>query len=151
MSNRKTKTYKAVFEYIEKNVFKLKPTEIITDWEAGMRNALRFCYPSAILRGCWYHYCAAIRKKFLKLGLHFLLVSDYNARFIKQQIMSLPLLPPENFETGYAHIKNMAKEFDFYEKLIPFFTYFDDYWLKQVHLCFIFTQRFLLTSRVCVQ
>lgn len=108
MSSRKTESYEAVFKYIEDNVFKLEPSGLMTDWEAGMRKALRICFPNADLRGCWFHYCQAIRKKFAKLGLHYTLVSSMDARMVKQAIMALPLLPPEKFEEGYDHIKDIA-------------------------------------------
>lgn len=132
MSNRTTESYKAVFDFIESRIFKLEPTGLMTDWEAGMRNALRVCYPEAILRGCWYHFCAAIRKKCLMLGLHSILKYEADARLIKFQITSLPLLPPESFEEGYEYIKNMAKDFDLFSTFQALFSYFEGYWIGQV-------------------
>lgn len=132
MSNRKAQSYEAVFNFIENRIFKLKPKGLMTDWEAGMRNALRKCYPEATLRGCWYHFCAAIRKKCLVIGLHSILKCNADARLIKKLITSLPLLPPENFEEGYAHIKNMANEFDLSSEFETLFSYFENYWINQV-------------------
>lgn len=132
MSNRKCESYEAVFKYIEEHIFKLEPAGLMSDWEAGMRNALQICYPTAKLRGCWYHYCAAIRKKCLKLGLHSVLKSDASARLIKHQIMSLPLLPSEHFLEGYQHIKETAVEAKLLTKFKPLFQYFENYWILQV-------------------
>lgn len=146
MSSRKAECYAAVFNFIDEKIFKLEPSSIMTDWEAGMRKALRSCYPNAMLRGCWYHYCAAIRKKCLTLGLHGTLQSCANARFIKQQIMSLPLLPTEHFECGYAYIKSMAKNMNLTSTFEPLFEYFDRYWIGQVKSFHIFTKLKTFTS-----
>lgn len=103
MTKKSADCYAAVFNYIKNHVFDLKPAMIMTDWEAGMRCAIRTCFPNSILKGCWYHYCAALRKKLLRFGLHRELKENALARLIKQMMMSLPLLPQEMFEEGYTH------------------------------------------------
>lgn len=132
MTRRTTACYSAVFQYIEKNIFKLEPVEFITDFETGMRSAISNCYPTATLRGCWYHYTAAIRKKMLKLGLHKLLKTDDDAKKIKKMLMSLPLLPHGNFMEGYGYIKECAKEWKILNKFKTFFAYFEKQWVSQV-------------------
>lgn len=133
MSKRTEICYKAVFEFIEKNVFKLEPAEIITDFEAALRNAIIKCYPDIRLRGCWYHICAALRKKLMKIGLHKLLKFDQYAHFIKKALMCLPLLPAENFEEGYTYIKDCAVRFKLSGKFKEMFAYYESYWFNQVH------------------
>lgn len=132
MTSKSADCYTAVFNYIKKNVFDLKPAIIMTDWEAGLRSANRTCFPTCILKGCWYHYCTALRKKVLRLGLYDELKSNANSRLIKKMMMSLPLLPPELFEEGYAHVKNFAHEHKLREKFKCFFAYYDRYWIAQV-------------------
>lgn len=131
MTNKSANCYKEVFKYIETKLFKLEPVEIMTDFEAGLRNAIRTVYPKTTIRGCWFHYCSAIHKKCLQLGLHSLLETNPDAKLIRKEIMSLPLLPPPDIENGYKHIKNMAKEYDISSDFRKFFEYFEDYWLKQ--------------------
>lgn len=104
MSKRSKECYSAVFDYIEDNIFKLEPDEFITDFECGMRSAINKCYPNAVLRGCWFHYCQSIRKNMLRFGLYSLLKTNYRARFIKKAIMSLPLLPADKFQEGLAYL-----------------------------------------------
>lgn len=122
-----------MFKYIEDYIFKLEPDEIITDFEAGLRKSINDYFPGVTLRGCWYHYCAKIRQKFSQLGLSSLLKDDPNARLIKHEMMNLPLLPPEFFNEGYGHIKQLAQQHGLTNKLKKVFTYFD-YWIKQVLL-----------------
>lgn len=135
MSKRTAESYQAVFEYIEQNVFQLEPASLMTDWELGMRKALKICYPGSILRGCWFHFCSSLRKKFLNLGLYSILKSCNNAKMIAQQFMSLPLLPKENFEEGLKHIKNVIQQFQLTSTFRTFLTYFN-FWVNQVNLCY---------------
>lgn len=130
-SKRTNECYAAVFKYIEDYIFKMEPDEIITDFEAGLRLAIRNYFPQVILRGCWYHYCAKIRQKFGKLGLNSLIKNDVNARLVKEEFQSLPLLPPEKFEEGYEHIKQLAQDCGLKRKLSQFFAYFE-YWIQEV-------------------
>lgn len=104
----------------------------MTDWESGMRCAIRTVFPDSVLNGCWYHYCAALRKKLISFGLYGLLKKNANARLIKQMMLSLPLLPHEMFEEGYAHVKLLAKEYQLGNKFKLFFKYYDNYWIGQV-------------------
>lgn len=41
MTNKSSACYQAAFDYIDKNIFKLNPAEIITDFETGLRHAIR--------------------------------------------------------------------------------------------------------------
>lgn len=136
MSSKTAVCYQAVFKFIEKNVFKLEPGEFITDFELGMRSAINKCYPTVPLRGCWYHFSAALRKKLLKLGLHNLLKSNSLARIIKMELMSLPLLSAKYFNEGYEHIKRSTENWKLSDNFKEMFAYFENYWFAQVSLKF---------------
>lgn len=135
MSNRTAESYTAVIEYIEKNVFQLKPASLMTDWELGMRKALKICYPNTVLRGCWFHYCSNIKKKLLKLGLDCVLKSCVDAKMIAKEFMSLPLLPKEHFEAGLNHIKSTIRQCQLSPAFRTFLTYFN-FWVNQVSVIF---------------
>lgn len=134
MTHKNTESYSRVFRFIEEKLLKLEPAEFITDFEGGMRKAVEECYPHTRLRGCWYHYSAALRKRLLYLGLNKLIKNDDNARSIKKMTMSLPLLPEEDFMQGYNHIRGLADKWKLSKKFSSFFAYFDQYWILQVSL-----------------
>lgn len=130
LTTRKSESsYKSIFKYIEKNVYHLDPIEIITDFETGLRNALNAVYPNTVLRGCWFHYCKAIRQKNNELGLRTLIRNNPNARFVEKSIMSLPLLPSKDILIGFEYIKNSVHG-ELSKHLEPFLSYFKNYWLK---------------------
>lgn len=110
----------------------LQPKEFMTDWECAMRKALGICYPFAVLRGCWYHYCAAIRLKALKLGL--VSMRKFNPEYwvIVKMLMSIPLLPPDKILNGFEYIKKRAAYSRLITKLKAMFDYYENYWLNQV-------------------
>lgn len=131
MSNRTADSYKAVIEYIEDNIFHLEPASLMTDWEQGMRKALKICYPNCILRGCWFHYCSSLRKKCIKLGLDGLLKADEYTKKISHLFMSLPLLPKHNFQQGLNYIKRLIPGYQLTAAFRNFLSYFN-FWVRQV-------------------
>lgn len=131
MTSKSQQCYAALFEFIETHIFHMEPNEIITDFEDGLRNAIRNQWPEVILRGCWYHYSVCICKKFIALGLGTLLKTNRFARQIKSMILCLPLLPVPLFNEGLNFIKKRAKNRGLSARLNPFFNYFN-YWAKQV-------------------
>lgn len=141
MTRRTTEIYKEVFRFIEKKIFKLRPAAFITDFEAAMRKAIRRCYRKAILRGCWYHYSAAIRKKMVKLHLLGLIKHSDKARTIKVMMQGLPLLPPGSFMDGYRHVKHLAHEWKLFTKFKKFFSYYERFWIAEVRFCIIYWNR----------
>lgn len=130
-TSKSNECYSAIFKYIEDYIFKLEADEIITDFEAGLRLSVNKYFPGITLRGCWYHYCAKLRERFGKLGLNRLFKQNDNARLIKQELMSLPLLPTEKFAEGYDHIKQLTQTYGLSEQFKSFFMYFN-YWIQEV-------------------
>lgn len=132
MSSKSTEAYEAVFKFIENNVFKMNPSEFMTDFEAGMRKAINKCYPNAILRGCWYHFKAALRRRFISLHMFRLITDDSSARQIYRMLSNLPLLPPLAIAMGYAIIKEEARSAKLTKVFRKIFIYFERYWLQLV-------------------
>lgn len=131
MSRKTAHLYTKVFKYIEKKLFKMSPSSFMTDFELGMRKAIRDVYPNAILNGCWYHYCAAIRKKLVELGLYKQIKdTESNVRVIYRMILSLPLLPSEMFIDGCKFIRAEAQTLGLQNIFKSFFAYFQRYWIN---------------------
>lgn len=132
MTGKSADEYMAVLKYIEDYIFKLKPAKFMADFESGIRKAIGDFYPNASLHGCWYHYCAAIRRKALKLGLYNLLKCNSDARSIYKQILSLPLLPSNKFVQGFELIEQETRNVRLQKEFTAFFKYFKSFWLKMV-------------------
>lgn len=136
MSNRSTEAYTAVFNYIQQKIFDLRPTQIMTDFEAALRKSIKKCYPTVELKGCWFHYERALHNKARELGLHELQKTNSDARFILKELMCLPLLPSEYFREAYESIRSKTIEYGIFTQLGPLFRYYDSYWMGQVNTIF---------------
>lgn len=135
MTSKSRECYAAVFKYIEEHVYEMQPDEIITDFEDGLRAAIKQQWADVILRGCWYHYCVCICQHLIKLGLGPLLKRNADARRVKNMVLCLPLLPSELFDQGLEYIKNLAAKKRLSKRFSAFFAYFN-YWVQQVKILF---------------
>lgn len=136
MSGKTAELYEAVFDFIEKKLIHLHPVQFMADFEAGLRNAINNYYHDAILYGCWYHFCAAVRRKFLSLKMYQLLKDVPKARKIYRMILSLPLLPSPSILNGFNIIKQEANAEGLAESFKSIFQYFEQYWLLIVSCLF---------------
>lgn len=163
MSRKSAASYKAVFEYIE-NLFELKPNIIMTDFEKGLRKSVKIVYPNVHLKGCWFHYCSAVRGKYCEFGMRSIVFYNSEAKFFKNKLMNLPLLPPNEIVQAFNLIKRNIQESQLAETFKNLLVYFENYWLVEVshqnHRCFLYShfffcriQKTLFLSRdwTCVQ
>lgn len=133
MTHKSAECYTDLFKYIENHVFQLQPAQVMTDWESALRLAINNVYPSTDIKGCWFHYCSAIRRKAEKVVKDFhLLKTDKNAYEIYRQLLSIPLLPSEYIEDGYHAVKHKARFDGLFEKFKALFEYYEEQWLKVV-------------------
>lgn len=132
MMTRKTqKAYEHALRYVHENVFPLRCEAMITDYEIGMRKAVREVVPDIKQLGCWFHYAQAIRRKIASLSALFILVrTDEKIRNIYYKIICLALLPHDKIEKAFNELAleglQLTKEFT------PFVKYFQNQWLKRV-------------------
>lgn len=132
MTRKTTKAYKAVFKFIEKKLLKLKPSVVMTDYEEGLRKAVREHWRLADIRGCWFHFKRAINRKCKNLGLWRFLKNNADARKVKGMLCDIPLIPPTQIYEAYASIEKYAKKMKVFQRMANLFSYFKSYWLKQV-------------------
>lgn len=132
MTRKTTNAYIAVFEFIEQRLFKMQPREFMTDYEDGMRLAIRKHWPNVEIYGCWFHFKRAINRKCRSFGMKRIQDKNINARKIKEMLTNIPLLPPHQIHEGYSNIKLFAAQTRLDRCFADLFAYFERYWLKQV-------------------
>lgn len=132
MTRKTAGSYGAVIKFIEDNLIKLQPTETMTDYEEGLRLAIKNRWPETRIRGCLWHYKRAIDKKCKNLGMTSFLKKNKHARKVKAMLANLPLLPEDLLIEGYESIKKFAIRKRVNRRFAPVFSYFESYWLKQV-------------------
>ncbi|XP_039315489.1 uncharacterized protein LOC120360025 [Solenopsis invicta] len=88
------------------------------DYEKASMNAVHEQFAHASLRGCWFHYCQAVLKKWKRLGL---LKAPYK---IVSMAMTLALTPSEMFAEGLNLMQTIAdEEFENYPNVLVFEIY----------------------------
>jgi hypothetical protein len=102
MSSKSQASYVAVLRFL-RNLVPDRQRTVITDFERALQNAIRDQYPSATLKGCWFHYCQAVWRNFVKLGL-LAKYEDVEGRRVLKMILALPLLPSGLIGEGLASL-----------------------------------------------
>lgn len=132
MTRKTRESYTAVLRYIEDNIYKLQPVLFMTDFETAMRNALSVVYENVRIRGCWFHYCQAIRRKCAKINKFFNELDKYpDAKKIYHKFLALPLLPAMHITTAYEMLR-MAAEKNHAKIFEAFLKYYGLQWLGRV-------------------
>ncbi|RNA16054.1 Ragulator complex LAMTOR3 [Brachionus plicatilis] len=114
LENKNTKTYVIAIEQIH--------------FEVSLMKAVVSVFPDVQLKGCWFHFTQAIRKRIFLNGFksNFLLNSDF--KFWVKRFMALALIPIENIEEAFDIILTEIPIAD--EKILAFIRYFKDQWLN---------------------
>ncbi|XP_011172197.3 uncharacterized protein LOC105204709 [Solenopsis invicta] len=118
--------YKAIWKEIIKLASDLQCNLrfIMMDYEKASMNAVHEQFPHASLRGCWFHYCQAVLKKWKRLGLL------KAPRKIVSMAMTLALAPSEMFAEGLNIMQTIAdEESDNYPNMLVFMKYMRNTWL----------------------
>lgn len=132
MTRKTADAYICVFNFIDQNLIKLMPTEFMTDYEDGMRLAIRTHWPEVRIRGCWFHYKRALNRRCRSISLKRVLDKSINAYKVKEMLVSIPLLPSTKILEGFGSIKTFAAQNKLDKCFDGLFSYFERYWLKQV-------------------
>lgn len=130
MTRKTAEAYSGLFDFIGKKLFNLEPTETMTDYEEGLRLAIKICWPNASIKGCLWHFKRAIEKRCKSLGMHNLFKKNKLARKVKAMLTNLPLLPEHLLVDGYQSIKDFARRNKLNKRFEEVFSYFEGYWLK---------------------
>lgn len=132
MTRKTSECYKAVFQYIERNILKPEPSIAMTDYEDGLRKAIKERWPNVDLRGCWWHHKRAVHRKCISFGMAKLFNRNAEAKIIKRMLTNIPLLPIESIREGFNSVVEYARKKNLLEPFKKTFAYYEQYWLSQV-------------------
>ena len=107
------------------------PSDVITDFEPALQNALSETYPTARLTGCFFHLKQAMIKRIKKENLIGAYRNDPAIKQYLQSLMALGLLPPEEIVNTFNTVKDTMPA-DFNGKLTRFTNYVERQWIRKV-------------------
>ncbi len=128
---------------------KWAPKRIHVDYEKASINAILRFNNNVTIRGCYFHFANALKRKAYDLGLK---VTFNQNRIMKNEYISLKYLcfiPVNSVEDVFKKLKTDSS----FSQLDQFYEYFENYWIKQVKLSHWnynnIDDYFLKTNNVC--
>lgn len=142
--NRKLEaSYAHLFAYIDEHVLKLEPASFMTDFERGMRNALKTVWPAVEQYTCWFHFCQAVKRHSAQIPEFMSILRNEAATLrIYYEVMCLPLLPPTEMRQAFEELKTeaVAKHGTLYE---TFMRYIESHWMKKVKIAYTYPKLYI--------
>ena len=108
----------------------LSPHYILTDFEDAAINSFKFHFPSAILKGCFFHFSQCLWRKFAFYGftVHY---SNKQVKSLFKSAIALALLPQDKVKDAFEMIVDVANDInvDHDIDLTCFVDYMTDTWI----------------------
>ncbi|XP_018566110.1 uncharacterized protein LOC108907076 isoform X2 [Anoplophora glabripennis] len=132
--NRKTQEiYKKIFEYLHDSLApKLRPHEIVTDYEANLYYALGETYLDSAIGGSVFYYTQNLYKKICALNLSRDLETNSYFRNIYHMLLMLPLLPVNTILDGLNNMEIQARDLGLTDLTRPIFDHVRTEWIMKV-------------------
>lgn len=124
--------YRRIFSYLHSEYPNLRPTEIVTEYEANLYYALSEVYVQSNVGGSIYYFAQNIYKKICSIGLGKALEVNTNFRNIYNMLLMLPLLPVNTIPDCLAGIEKQAEELDVEHLTINVFQHIKKEWIEKV-------------------
>lgn len=132
MTAKKKILYKKIFSFLRDN-FNLNPKKSMSDFEAGMRNAIKETWEDCVLLGCDFHFKQALRRKMSSIsGLKGHISRNIYAANVLKLFMSLPFLPQKFIAQGFSEIVLYQRRHHQSHKFLKFNKYFVRTWLHSI-------------------
>lgn len=134
MINKKTQEiFRRIFRHLHDVLApKLRPHEIITDYEAQIYYALGETYLDSHIGGSVFYYTQNIYKKLCSLNLSRDLETNSFFRNVYHMLLMLPLLPVNTILDGLNNIEIQAKEIGLTDLTYPIFQHIKTEWILNV-------------------
>ncbi|CAD6231389.1 GSCOCG00012226001-RA-CDS [Cotesia congregata] len=130
MSRKSTDCYVAVIDHFKSLSQHIIVLSYMTDFETGLRKALKLSYPNATAESCYFHFIQANMKKAKKLGLLKKLENWEDGRKFFRKLLALALLPSTDIIPTFNWL--LVIRTPFYLIFKDFINYFVDYWLMTI-------------------
>ncbi|RNA02866.1 hypothetical protein BpHYR1_021018, partial [Brachionus plicatilis] len=106
LENKSTLTYIIALEQLRNICFPKNLKKVMVDFESALMKSIISVFPDVTLKGCWFHFTKAIRKKICLLGLKIIYSNDYKFRFWVKRFMALALIPIDKIKDATMNSSN---------------------------------------------
>ena len=124
MTNKTVQTYERVLNELKRLIPLAAPGSILVDFERAAINAFTSAYPTASVRGCYFHLCQSVLRKVNDVGLKVQYETDNEVRGFIRCLPALAFVPPENVLEGFEIlVETMPQGFDHLDELVTYFEH----------------------------
>ncbi|CAF0860393.1 unnamed protein product [Brachionus calyciflorus] len=128
LESKDANTYIESLKQIRNNAFNRNLERVLSDFEITFLIRINTVFKDVEIKGCWFHYCQAIKRNLFSLGLKKRFVNDWNFRFWIRRILVLPLIQVEYLERAFKIIVKELPSND--PNFLEFIRYFITQWLS---------------------
>ena len=109
LTGKRQEQYRAVLRVIQLEIFGIThrpfaPTEVVTDFEIGLINAIHMELPLARTYGCYFHFTQSIMRRVAELGLKGAYQQDPDVQQIIRRMLGLGYLPPAHVRICFVWV-----------------------------------------------
>lgn len=125
--------YKKIFEFLHDTLApRLRPDEIVTEYEGNLYYALGEIYVDSSIGGSVFYYTQNLYKKICSFHLTKDLETNNFFRNIYHMLLMLPLLPVNTIVDGFQNIREQAKGLGIEELTKDLFDHVQSEWIEKV-------------------
>jgi len=110
LPNKRRETYEEVIRLIQDAAQRIgkvfSPVRFLLDFEEAMILALRSFFPSASVKGCYFHFTQAIWRNCQKIGLAPYYNESHCVRQFVKGLMALPFVPSDEMERALNFLRS---------------------------------------------
>ena len=108
LPNKARDTYQRTLELLKKKAeelhLDLSPSVVLSDFELAIIQAAELSFPTADIKGCYYHYCQCLNRNVQNLGLQVAYREDHHLNSFIRKTAALAFVP-WRYEIGMAGCK----------------------------------------------
>ncbi|CAG0902224.1 unnamed protein product [Darwinula stevensoni] len=122
------KLFQALLEICTKAGLSFSPKLFLLDFERGVITTLQLIFPSAMVKGCYFHFTQAIYRKVQEHGISGPFMKSKEVKLSIRRIMALPFIPLESIDDVYLWIIAEAPSLSGVQEFLDYLveTWIDD-------------------------
>ena len=134
MTNRSFHLYEKIFKYLRVEL-NMSAATYMCDFEIPLRKAIFEIWPESSVKGCYYHFTQALKRKKDSLShLASMIKTTEEANKIYQLFRRLAFKPKEDIEEEYTFILEYQKQLNLEQDFHAFNDYILKHWIQKAHI-----------------